>query len=337
VWTALTLVTCQIPAPRPLLQEVRLEELRPRWPRPPANARVIYLGQISGEEEFDRSRSWLRRLADRFLGRSQERFVRPAALCVRGDRLAVADPGRRGVHVLDLSSRRWTTITQSAEGALASPVGVVFLPDGRLLVSDSAREEIFVYNAEGTQKGRFTDSALSRPTGMALDAERRWVWVAETLGHRVRAFDLSGREVAVVGERGSEPGQFNYPVRVAIDGEGGVWVSDSLNFRLQHIKGSGEVDRVFGMQGDQAGSFAAPRGLTVDERGRVLVVDTLFDAVQIFDPEGRLLLTFGRRGITPGEFWLPSDVTLDASNRIYVADSYNRRVQIFAYRPPDAE
>jgi DNA-binding beta-propeller fold protein YncE len=298
---------------------------------------VIYIGQISAEEKFAPPRSWLRRLVDRIVGKTSLRFVRPSALCVQGDRLAVADPGLRAVHLLDLAKRRWTLLTRTSEGRLASPVGVTFLPTGRLLVSDSAHETVWVYDADGVPEGRFTDASLRRPTGLALDAGRGRVWVTETLAHRVRAFDLSGREVARLGERGSEPGKFNYPTRVAFDGHAGLWVTDSLNFRVQHIDQSGQVDRVFGTQGDRAGAFARPRGLTVDGNDRILVVDALFDAVQIFDPEGRLLLSFGGRGITPGAFWLPSDVTLDAVNRIYVADSYNRRVQVFAYRPPNAK
>lgn len=310
-------------------------QLRLSWPRPPAATRIAYLGQISEERDFAPRPSLLRRLARRIFGDSSERLVRPAAVSARGSALAIADPGRPGVHLLDLAARSWTTIVGSPEARLVSPVGVLLLPDGRLLVSDSAEDVVWAYDAAGLLMGRFTEARLRRPTGLAFDFPGQRVWVAETLAHRLRAFDLGGHELVGLGRRGTQPGEFNYPVRLAPDAAGGLWVTDSLNFRLQHVDPSGRVETTFGMPGTRAGAFARPRGLTVDRDGRIFVVDALFDAVQVFDPDGRLLLAFGSRGVGPGEFWLPSDATLDERNRLYVADSYNRRIQVFTYSPPD--
>ena len=335
---AILLSTCQQAPPRPFLEE-QLPEGQPRltWPRPPAVARVTYLAEISSEKAFAAPRPWLRRLARALWGRPEERFVRPAALCVREPLLAVADPGRAAVHLLDLVERRWTTVTRTPDGMLASPVGVACLPDGHVIVSDSVRQALWIYDDNGTPKGRFTESELQRPTGLALDLTKRRLWVTETLAHRVLAFDLTGRALDHVGSRGSAPGQFNYPTMIASDRNGGLWVTDSLNARLQHVDAPGRVDRLFGTAGDRAGAFARPRGLAVDTAGRIFAVDALFDAVQIFDDKGNLLLVFGERGVGPGQFWLPSDVAMDERNRIYVADSYNQRIQIFAYHAPNPD
>jgi DNA-binding beta-propeller fold protein YncE len=336
VLAAAAVVTCAHSPGKPFLAEVRPESQRPRWPNAAEDAHVVYLGQLSAEKELGSRRSWLDRFVRWIAGSAEQRFVRPVALSVHGNRLAVADPGSRAVHLVDLEARRWKTITKTPDGSLLSPVGVLLLPDGRLVVSDSAQNALWLYGRRGEDARPFTRTPLERPTGLAFDVEHDWIWVTETLAHRVRAFDLTGREAARVGERGTEAGQFNYPIRVAPDRVGGVWVTDALNFRVQHVDRTGQVDRSFGVAGDQVGTFARPRGLTVDRKGRVFVVDALFDAVQVFDREGRLLLVFGNRGAASGEFWLPSDVTLDALDRIYVADAYNRRVQIFAYRPPHA-
>jgi sugar lactone lactonase YvrE len=336
ILASVLLVTCAHSPGKPFLTEKRVENQRPRWPPAATDPRVVYLGQLSVEKELGSRRSWVSRLVRWIAGSTEHRFVRPVALSVREGRLAVADPGSRAVHLIDLEMRRWRTITETPDGPLLSPIGVLVLPDGRLVVSDSAQSQLWLYGPDGEGARPFTRVPLERPTGLAFDAERQWVWVTETLAHRIRAFDLSGKEAARVGERGSEAGQFNYPIRVAPDREGGVWVTDALNFRVQHVDRAGHVDRSFGIAGDRIGTFARPRGLTVDRGGRIFVVDALFDAVQVFDHQGRLLLVFGSRGAASGEFWLPSDVTLDALNRIYVADAYNRRVQIFAYRPPHA-
>lgn len=326
---------CQASGPPPLVDPTAAAT-RPglRWPRPPAETRVAWLGQIRGEEGFVAPAALWRRLLGRFLGSEREQLVRPAALSVRGSALAIADPGQPAVHLLDLVARRWTTLRNGPDGApLASPVAVLLLPDGRLLVTDSAAEAIWSFGADGQPLGRFTEAPLRRPTGLALAADGGGVWVAETAAHRLRGFDLEGRERAAVGRRGSGLGEFNFPIRIA-PGRGGLWVTDSLNFRIQLVDPSGQVGTSFGVQGRRSGAFARPRGLAVDGAGRVFVVDALFDAIQIFEPTGQLLLSFGSRGSGPGKFWLPSDVAL-AGGRVYVADSYNRRVQIFAYTPPD--
>lgn len=327
------------PAPVvPLLDEfdnvTAAREGMPQWPRPPADARIRYLGSIVGAREFEPRPSVWQRMASIFVGREESRLVRPAAVCVRDTTLAIADPGAAVVHVLDLYRRQWLKISKTPHGTLRSPVGMACLPGGRLVVADSYLGGLWVYDFAGEPRGRFTDVELKRPTGVVFDEVHGRLWVAETLDHRLRLFDLGGRELLRVGHRGSGPDEFNFPTMLAGDSEGGVWVTDSLNFRLQHIDSAGRLDRSFGVAGDRAGAFARPRGLAVDASGRIFAVDGLLDVVQIFDPGGRLLLVFGGRGTEAGQFWLPSDVALDGRGHVYVVDSYNRRIQVFSYRPP---
>jgi DNA-binding beta-propeller fold protein YncE len=331
-------VGCAFGPPTPLLDELDADEIanpdKPQWPPPPAEARIRYLGAIAGKRKFSPPESIWRRIASVFVGREGVRLVRPAAICTRGTALVIADPGAAVVHVLDLYARTWLEIEQTPVGSLRSPVGVACLPEGRILVADSALDGLWLYDADGTSRGRFGDARLERPTGLAFDEVQQRIWVAETLAHRLRAFEMDGSESVRVGSRGNDSGQFNFPTMLANDLEGGIWVTDALNFRLQHVDPNGQLDRSFGVAGDRAGAFARPRGLAVDSAGRIFVVDGLMDAVQIFDPEGRLLLAFGGRGTKAGQFWLAADVALDGEGHVYVVDSYNQRVQVFAYRPP---
>ena len=323
----------------PLLDELdgaaAEDAARLHWPPPPALAHITYLGTIAERRRFEPRPSVWRRIASAFVGKEDLRLVRPAAVCVRDSTLAIADPGAGMVHVLDLYRRHWKVITSTPIGVLRSPVGIACLPGGRLVVSDSVLDALWLYDVDGTSQGQFGKTALLRPTGLAFDEVHSRVWVAETQEHRLRAFDLQGRELLRVGGRGTNGGRFNYPTMLAGDPEGGVWLTDSLNFRLQHVDPTGRADRAFGVAGDRAGAFARPRGLATDASGRIFSVDGLLDAIQIFDPSGRLLLVFGGRGTRPGRFWLPADVALDGQGHVFVVDSYNQRVQIFAYRPPE--
>jgi sugar lactone lactonase YvrE len=333
-------ITCSFRGPAiPLLEELHrpapTQDQSLRWPPPPGDPRIVHLGAISADSGFEGRRTLWSRVLAAFTGDPRRRFVRPAGICLQGSRLAVADPGAAVVHLLDMRHRRWQVLDRTAEGPLGSPVGVAFLPDGRLVASDSLYNALWLYDVEGAPLGRFAAVDLQRPTGLLFDQRESRLWVAETAGHRLRAFDAEGREVNRIGERGAEPGLFNFPAWLAAPPDGGLWVTDSLNFRLQRFDETGRFDREFGIAGDRPGEFARPRGLAVDAEGRLFAVDALFDSVQIFDASGRLLMVFGGRGTEPGRFWLPADVALDASGHVFVTDSYNQRVQIFSYHPPE--
>lgn len=332
---------CHFSGPKlPLLEELHYADparpAAPRWPAAPEEARIVYLGAISGDSDFGGHRTLWSRMLIAFSGYRPNRFVRPAGMSLQGELLAVADPGARAVHLLDLRRRQWRTVHSAGDGELGSPVDVVFLPNGRLVVSDSSRDALWLYDAEGAPLGRFGPDDLERPTGLLFDPRAGRLWVVETAAHRLRALDLEGHELSRMGERGVASGRFNFPNWLAAAPGGGLWVTDSLNFRLQRFDADGRFEREFGEAGDRPGEFARPRGLAADVEGRLFAVDALFDSVQIFDPSGQLLLVFGGRGTEPGRFWLPADVALDDAGHVFVTDSYNQRVQIFAYRPPEA-
>ena len=90
--SALLLGCASIPAV-PLMDELEsalLEEPRgPRWPDPPAEARVVHLGSISRSGAFEPRPALWRRVLSAIRGAREEGFVRPASLCVRGTTLAV--------------------------------------------------------------------------------------------------------------------------------------------------------------------------------------------------------------------------------------------------------
>jgi DNA-binding beta-propeller fold protein YncE len=326
------------PTRLPLLDELAAQPAtatHPRWPQPPQPTRIAFLGAIESERQLDpRLRVW-RRIVGALTGDPGLRFVRPAALCLHGDTLVVADPGLGVVHHLDLALRRWSALGNRKTRSFRSPVGVACLPDGRVLVADSLEPQLRLFAADGSPLGVFGNTRFERPTGLAVDARRGRVWVADTRAHRVHALDLEGHELVAFGEHGAAPGELNAPVAVAASPDGAVWVTDALNFRVQRFAADGRFEAAIGAAGDAPGDFARPRGIALAAHGRLFAVDALFDAVQVFAANGDLLLVFGGRGEGAGQLWLPADVALDGANHVFVSDSYNRRVQVFAYSPPE--
>jgi len=311
----------QAPAPRPV------------WPAPPAQARIVWQAAIAGPEDLDIRPGFFARLWAWVAGAEERRFIRPMAVVWQDEVLYVADPGARGVHRLDHRNQRYDLVHGPEDGELPSPVALALGPDGTVYVADSQRAQVLTIAPGATTA---TPLPLApppgQPTGLALDAARGELYVADTAAHRVQVYGPDGQQRRTLGTRGTGRGEFNYPTALWRDAQGALIVSDSMNFRIQVLDAQGRAQQVFGRHGDATGDFARPKGVATDRDGHIYVVDGLFHAVQIFDRSGRFLLSFGGHGRGAGEFWLPSGIHAGQNDRIYVADAHNQRVQVFQYQ-----
>lgn len=306
------------------------------WPPPPEPARITLLRSFSGPGELGLEKGGVLRFFRRLLfGEEPRHFVRPYGVAVDGEgkRVYVADPGLGAVHAFDLGAGKYALLRGARKQKLRTPIGVAVDGSGRLFVADAENALIFVFSPKHRLLYTFgRDQGLQRPTGIAAASDR--IYVTDTAGHRVLAYRVRGGGAEPLfhfGGRGDGPGQFNYPVDLAVSKDGQVYVNDSLNFRVQVFDAQGKALRSLGRPGDSSGSFQRSKGVALDSDGNLYVVDALFDTVQIFGPDSRFLLNFGRPGAEQGEFWLPSGLAIDRADRLYVVDSYNRRVQTFQY------
>ncbi|MEE9230559.1 MAG: 6-bladed beta-propeller [Acidobacteriota bacterium] len=309
-------------APQPALPLV--------WPEPPAQPRIRFLESITTPPGAGARKTYLRRLAGAFFGRSVDRLIRPVGLAGRDGMLLLADAGGQTVYLFNLATNSSQKITSAAGAQLVSPIGVA-LGDNRIYVSDSHLGRVLLYDLRGRFLGSMGERELERPTGLAVDRRAGRLYVADTTAHRIAVYDMEGQLQRFIGARGTGDGEFNFPTYVLVDEEGFLHVVDSLNYRIQTFDRSGRFASKFGHQGDGSGHFASPKGISMDSQGHLYVVDALFDTVQVFDQRGALLLTFGERGGGAGQFWLPTGLHIDDKDRIYVADSFNQRIQVFQF------
>lgn len=304
-----------------------------QWPAPPDTPRVRYVGQLMAERDLKGSRGGLGGVSDAIFGKETAAgMVSPLAVCTDGaSRVFVSDSGRRGVHVFDLSTRRYELWPKKGQEAmLGLPVGLAYkAAASELMVSDAASHTIVVFDPGGKVVRTIGEAYLTRPCGLVWDGARQRVIVVDSAAHQVVALDARGDLVQRVGRRGGGPGEFNFPTYAALDERGRVYVSDSLNFRVQVLDAELRPVSEFGKKGDMPGYFSQPKGIAIGPGGRVYVADANFEAVQVFEADGTLLMTFGREGRGAGEFWLPVGMHVDGGGRIWVADSYNKRVQAF--------
>ncbi|MDH5233435.1 MAG: 6-bladed beta-propeller [Gemmatimonadota bacterium] len=305
------------------------------WPAPPGRARIRYLASISTPSDVGVRPSILRRLMNVFTGAVAPRVRQPYGIAVDSlGRIFVADVVAGGVHRFDPARGEYQFIIASERPAFRSPIGVAVGARGDLYVSDSELGVVIVFRPDGRERRRIR-AGLIRPTGLAFDAARGLLWVVDTQGHRLVAFDRDGVERRAFGHRGAGAGEFNFPTNVVVAPDGTLYVTDALNFRVQVFSPDGVFLRQFGRHGDAVGDLARPKGIALDSEGHVYVVEGLYDVVNLFDPEGRTLLSFGSAGRGPGEFWLATGIAIDRQDRVYVGDSHNGRIQVLQYVTED--
>jgi DNA-binding beta-propeller fold protein YncE len=133
------------------------------------------------------------------------------------------------------------------------------------------------------------------------------------------------------GKQGAEPGEFHFPIGIAVNGDDEVLVTDHYNNRVQRFDADGKL----------LGHFAVlpnPGGLAVDKAGNVYVShfpasrmskEQTPDRVTVYSPAGKLLREWGKSGDGDGEFSWPGGLAIGKDGRVYVADQTNRRVQVF--------
>lgn len=298
--------------------------------------RLDFLRTVSSEQELHRKRSLFNKIVDFVAGAPNWRtMVRPYDVATDShDRLIVTDPGALAVHIFDFAKNKYTRIEGGKRDTFQSPIGVAVDDEDNIYVTDSQLGKVFVFDPRGKYRRTLGDikgeGFFKRPTGIAFDRAARQLYITDTLRARVFVTDLNGNVVRYIGERGSEPGQFNFPTEVVVRGDD-VLVVDAMNFRVQMFDRNGAFRAQFGSLGDHPGTLFRPKGLGVDVHGDVYLVDASMEAVQVFNREGQLLYSFGRSGMQPAEFELPSGIWVDGGDRIYVADSYNHRVQVFHF------
>lgn len=305
------------------------------WPEPPETSRIKFVGILRNQDDLGISAGEL--FVEALIGRKKrpDSLVQPMAVAPSrdGKRLYVSDYAKRKVFVFDFGTGRvW--FLQSDMYPFTRPLGVAVDERDNVYVVDSAERLIRVFDPSGQFLRKLTHESLERPTGIAIDSQRRKIYVTDSswkasVNHVVHVFDMNGTHLKVIGGKGVQAGKFLFPTYLAVDEKGNLYVTDTLNARVQTFDPEGRYLRSFGERGDAFGMFDKPKGVALDSFGNVYVVDSGWSNVQIFNSRGEVLLIFAGRGHIPGALFNPTGIAIDRDNRIYVADAFNARVAIY--------
>lgn len=189
-------------------------------------------------------------------------------------------------------------IEGESAGMFFGPRGIAVGSNGNIWITDGARIEEF--NEKGGFLGEFGrakynygegSGEVNNPNGIAVDSKNH-VWVVDSGNNRVDEFNEKQEFAAAFGfgvtdganklevctttcrkgGSGSENGEFNQPVGVAVR-NGYIWVADNLNNRIEKFTEKYEYVTQFGKSGIGNGEFSLPHTVAVDEKGDVWVAD----------------------------------------------------------------
>ena len=303
------------------------------WPRPPGKPRLRWLAEYRTAEDFT-GESGLRRALRKIIGQKKKGlFVYPTMVVTDGaDRIFVSDTGGRRIVVLDRKKKR-VKMWYGGSIGFQGPTGLAYSREQhRLYVADSQAGHVLALDDRGKVRLQIREH-LVRPAGLAVDDSRDRLYVVDVRGHNIQVFHRNGEFEKTIGERGDQPGRFNFPNFIALDAQGYLYVSDMGNFRVQILDPEGAPLNAFGQPGKRPGDFMRPKGIAVDSENHIYVADAYFNNIQIFDIFGRVYLAVGSPGRNPGQFLLPIGIYIDRENKLYVLDQINRRLQVFEYLP----
>ena len=231
-------------------------------------------------------------------------------------------------------NREWRAVAEwggygTKQGQLHQPrqggvdkEGFVYVMDRenhRVQKFTSEGKGVQIWGSLGTGKNQFKQSF-----GLAVDAERHFVYVVDTWNNAIKQFDASGKLKSVIQPKDHH---FYGPRSIVMGKDGLFYISDTGNQRVLGFNAEGKVVRQWGKGGRGKGEFREPVGIGVDRKGNVYVADMENRRVQKFNSNGQYLLQWPFKNIKgfPREPY----IAMDAEDRVFVSHSEASCFQVF--------
>jgi len=306
------------------------------WPLPPDKPRVKFLEMYSNNFDIEprKKQSWVDRLVGNGDPNAVEAFEKPAGVAADSKgRIFIASTQKHTVYILAKEKHEVIRFRGDQGMAFQTPLGVVIDAQDNFYVADAALHMVMKFDSSGhIQATLGHDTGMQNPTFMAIDEQRRRLYVVDSHLHQVLVYNLDTLQAETrVGKRGTRNGEFNFPVGIAVGPDGSFAVTDTGNCSVEIFSPEYKFVRRFGKQGYWPGAFVRPKGIAYDLEGHLWVVDAAFNNFQIFDGQGHFLMFVGTKGSDAGQFEVPLGISIDRNNRVYISDNLNGRIQVFQF------
>lgn len=262
------------------------------YPPPPAPPRIQHLITLSTARDLGVPRSGF---ADFIAGKDKNplSMAQPYGAALYRGSLYAVDTGGPGLVIFDFEERKVRTFTGVGAGRMKRPINMAIDVDGSKYITDTALDQVLVYDAEDRFQRAIGGPEKFRPVDVAIAGDR--LYVVDIGNHEVHVLNKrTGGLLFKFGKVGRGAGELFQPTNMAIGPGGDVYVAETGNFRVQRFTADGRHVRFYGEAGSTPGTFARPKGIAVDHAGRLYVGDAAFQNVQIFTDDGKLLMDFGR-------------------------------------------
>jgi len=245
------------------------------------------------------------------------------------DEVVIVDASKKCVIVLDCNMILLSVIGQESDDSrLVDPLGVAVSKDGIIAVSNLGSHQVKKYslqgkllsvigNNRGNNKGQF-----DCPKGLVFGSNKV-LYVVDNRNRRVQVFQQDDKFSFTFGSKGSNPGQFRDPVRIAIDTDSKVLVSDYGGGHISLFSHTGSfISRI---------TCNIPYAIAVSCDGHIITDCDDGTSIRIWSPFHQLISEFGKRGSQRGEFNKICGISVNSTGTIYVVEAYpNKRLQIIS-------
>ncbi|KAL9332441.1 hypothetical protein ACSQ67_002051 [Phaseolus vulgaris] len=250
--------------------------------------------------------------------------------------------------------------------------------NNRLFISDSNHNRIVVTDLdgnfivqigssgeEGLKDGSFDDATFNRPQGLAYNAKKNILYVADTENHALREIDFVNEKVRTLAGNGTKGSDYvgggkgdtqllNSPwdvcfhpleekIYIAMAGQHQIWEHNLLAATSRAFSGDGYERNLNGSSSTNT-SFAQPSGLSLSQDlSKIYIADSESSSIRAVDLKtgGSQLLAGGDPMFSDNLFkfgdqdGIGSDVLLQHplgvlcgnDGEIYIADSYNHKIK----------
>ena len=210
----------------------------------------------------------------------------------------------------------------SGNSRLVSPDGVA-VTDNVIAVSDWGSDQVKKYSLQGEllsvigchgdKNGQF-----NRPRGLAFN--NKLLYVVDAGNHRVQVFQEDDDTFAFsFGNKGTNPGQFQWPVRIAVHPNNNVLVTDYYGDRIHLFTHNGQFIQTINSN--------RPYAITISPTGYLVTSHAGDDnKIRVWSPTYQLINQFGKSGSEQGEYDSISGMAIDSNETIYVAEFNNNRL-----------
>ncbi|MCX6594231.1 MAG: putative Ig domain-containing protein [Acidobacteria bacterium] len=247
------------------------------------------------------------------------------------------------------------------EGIAVVGTDVYFAENARIRKIDGTSGAVTTYanaaNSGGSTDGPVATARFNGPRGLAYDASRQLMFVADAANHRIRQINMAtGTVTTVAGTGGSSfsgdggpatSATLQFPQGLTFDQIGNLYIADTNNCVVRMVNPSGVISTIAGTAGNCgtgggdggpaiSGTINAPQSVAVDTAGNVFISEQFGNRIRKVDLAG-IITTINSTGgagftgdggpLSGARVNAPRGLYFNAAGTLYIADSQNNRVR----------